>query len=930
MPKIREELVENKGGIIRRRVIVAALEDMIDAHDHGQYRDKAFDIFNDAFRRGWQEVRHRHMTSFILDGTKTAASNSYLMDQLLRLLLDFTVTHMYPNPNPTEAEKIAILAVGGYGRGELAPFSDVDILFLIPYKVTPWIENVVEFILYFLWDLGMKVGHATRNGLECARLAIEDLTIATSLIESRLVWGDATVFRDARKLFVSKVMKNREGWFIKGKLLERDNRHKKLGDTRYVVEPNLKEGKGGLRDLQTTWWIGRFFFPTKTPEEIFDEDIFSSRELHEFWRAEKFLWSVRCTLHYMTGRAEERLSFDMQRQLASFMHYKDKGGQMAVERFMKHYFKVAKSVGDLTRILCAALENRKMKQSLLDRIRPSRIVGGFKAEKGRLRLLSNDGFQTDPVNMIKIFRIADKHDYDIHPETLRQLSRDLSLIDDDVRANPEANALFMEMLTSPTNEVALKRMNEAGVFGKFIPDFGRVVAQMQYDMYHHYTVDEHTIRALGLLARIEQGELAADHPACNDIIQHISSRRVLYVAVLLHDIAKGRKGDHSILGADVANDLCPRLGFNPGETETIAWLVRYHLLMSNTAFKRDLSDPQTIQDFCDCVKSPERLRLLLCLTVVDIRAVGPGVWNGWKGQLLRNLYYAAEEKLLAGHVRFGRKERVQERKQELENLLNWRKKDMHTLFARFYDSYWMSEDIETQHQNAELMQSSDKTGKILGVSTRVETFQAMTQVTVYTQGHPGVFARIVGALSVAGATIMGAKIHTTRDGMALDNFMVQSADHTAFDAPEKLEKLEQTIHKTLMGRIKLQESLSDRRVIGDKSASFEVEPVVSFDNNASSLATVIEVSAKDRQGLLHALSFTLYRLKLSIVSAYVATYGERAIDTFYVTDLTGKKITNKVRRANIEKKLLLAAAGENPFKKLKAADMTGDELAFAE
>ncbi|WND03743.1 [protein-PII] uridylyltransferase [Temperatibacter marinus] len=907
--------IPQKKAIFNRRDITEKLESIAENTPLDHRRSKLFTLLNEAYKAGWLEVKRRHRACrSISEAALTPVANCYLMDMILKTLLDFTATHIYPNPNPTESEHITLIATGGYGRGEMAPYSDVDLTFLIPYKVTPWVENVVEFILYFLWDMGLKVGHATRNPDEIVRMAKEDLTICTSLLESRMIWGSATAFKQARKLFVSKVIKGNESWFINGKLEERDSRHKKLGDSRYVVEPNLKEGKGGLRDLQTTWWIARFTYIAKSAEELMEEGVFSRHELQQFKRVEQFLWSVRCSLHYMTDRAEERLSFDMQRQLSQFMKYQDKAGSLAVERFMKHYFLIAKTVGDLTRILCAALEQGNQKKSLLDRIRPARKVGGFKSEQGRLKLMDKDDFKTNPIFMLKIFHIADKHNYDIHPETLRQLSKDLALIDDTLREDSEANKLFLDILTSKNNnELALKRLNEAGVFGKFIPDFGRVVAQMQYDMYHHYTVDEHTIRALGLLSKVEKGDLDQEHPVSSKVVHHISSRKVLYTAVLLHDVAKGRKGDHSILGAEVAEELCPKMGFTPGETKTISWLVRQHLLMSETAFKRDLSDPKTIQDFCDEVKSMERLRLLMLLTVVDIKAVGPGVWNGWKGQLLRNLYFSSEEKLLAGHVRFGRAERVQERQTELKEKLSLKKTPASKLFGRLYDSYWLAEELEIQAMNMELIQTTDKLGEILGVAARVDEFQAMTHVTVYAQDHPGLFARIVGALGVAGATIAGAKIHTTRDGMALDNFLIQDADRQAYNDPIKLEKLERTIHETLLGKVKITERLKKRKIIGDKSAHFHINPVVSIDNNASSKSTVIEVSAKDRQGLLHDLSFVLYRLKLSLISAHVATWGEHAVDTFYVSDLTGGKITNKVRLRNIEQKLLLASEGKSPW-----------------
>ena len=366
--------------------------------------------------------------------------------------------------------------------------------------------------------------------------------------------------------------------------------------------------------------------------------LLSAAEFKRFDRAERFFWSVRCHLHLLAGRAEERLSFEYQPRIAEIMHYADRPGKSAVERFMQFYFLNAKTVGDLTGVFLAQLDEQLGKKGFrfalpTIRRRPKRL-GGFVLDRGRISIPADDYFRKDPVRLLELFALAAREQLEIHPAAMRAASRDAALIDRSVRADPRANALFMEVLTSLHRpEHVLRWMNEAGVFGRFVPDFGRVVAQMQFDMYHHYTVDEHSIRAIGLLAAIERGELKQDHPVSTAIIKQIASRRVLYVAVLLHDIAKGRGGDHSEIGAEIALKLGPRFGLDPAETETVSWLVRYHLLLSSTAFKRDLADPKTIEDFVRQVQSPERLRLLLILTVVDIRAVGPGVWNDWKRTL---------------------------------------------------------------------------------------------------------------------------------------------------------------------------------------------------------------------------------------------------------------------------------------------------------
>lgn len=910
----RFDALPNRRAIIDRRAIADELA-ALEGSDRAALRQAMTARLKAALDAGRAEIARR-LIEHPSRGLEAAEGQAFLIDQLIRLLHDFIVERLYRNTNPTTAERITIIAVGGYGRGEMAPYSDVDIGFLTPWRQTGWCEQVIESILYTLWDLGLKVGHSSRSLDEMVRQARSDITIRTALLEARYVWGDTGLYDEASRRFWNEVQADTMRQFIADKLAERNARHAKMGNSRYVVEPNVKEGKGGLRDLHTLFWIGKYAYRVQTSADLVDAGLLTREEYRQFRRAENFLWAVRCHLHTITGRAEDRLTFDVQREIAERMRYADRPGKSRVERFMQYYFLQAKTIGDLTGVFLAHLDEkfaaRGRRFGLPGRRRSTRALNGFVLDRGRIALPQDDFFQKDPVRLIELFALADRNGLEIHPLAMRAATRDAKLADD-IRTDPRANALFLDILTSSRDpETVLRWMNEAGVFGRFIPDFGRVVAQMQFDMYHHYTVDEHTIQAIGLVSRIEHGALAEDHPLATSLMKHIASRRVLYVAVLLHDIAKGRGGDHSILGAEVAERLCPRLGLTPAETETVAWLVRYHLLMSATAFKRDLSDFKTILDFAEAVQSPERLRLLLILTVVDIRAVGPGVWNSWKRQLLANLYDAAEEVLRLGHKQRGRGERIAAKQEALGHTLGWDEARLAAYIRRLPEAYWIAEPEDVLEHNARMVEAAGDAR--LSIDARVYAERGATLVTLYAADHPGLFYRTAGAIHVAGGNIIDARIHTTRDGMALDNFLVQDPFGRPFDQPEQLERIRQTIEDALANRGKIADRLKAKPLPRLRAEAFDIQPAVFIDNAASNRFTVIEVNARDGPALLNRLALALFLSKVTIHSAHVATYGERAVDTFYITDLLGDKISSSQRLKSIERRLLGAAANEGEWR----------------
>jgi [protein-PII] uridylyltransferase len=851
-----------------------------------------------------------------MHGLDAARALSDIQDTLTQVLYDFATKHFYYAQNPTQAERIAVVATGGYGRGQMAPFSDVDLLFLRPYKQTAWGESVIEFILHMLWDLGLKVGHATRSLAECVRLAKQDSTIRTALLEARYVWGERALFDDLRKTFWSDIAAKTGQEFVEAKLGERDQRHVRQGESRYLVEPNIKDGKGGLRDLQTLYWIGKYLYRVDDAADLVDHGVFTADEYKLFASAEAFQWEVRCHLHWAVGRAEERLSFDVQPELARRLGFEGDSPRRAVEAFMRAYFRVAKDVGDLTRIFCAALEeqNKKPRPSL-SRLLPGFLkprTGGedFYVENGRLNARGNI-FRHDPVNIIRIFHMADAKSIEIHPDALRTITRSLDLVDEKLRTNEEANRLFVEILTSRRDpERTLRWANEAGVLGRFLPAFDHAVGLMQFNMYHHYTVDEHLIRAVGNIAAIDRGERRAEHPLSTDIMKRVKSREALYVAILLHDIAKGLPGDHSAVGATIAESLGPRFGLSPTDTAAVAWLVRNHLVMSDTAQKRDIADPKTVRDFVEAVQSPEMLRLLLVLTVADIRAVGPGVWNGWKGQLLRELYYEAEALMTGGDATPARAARIEAAKARLaERLSDFTPEQRTRALSRHYDGYWLAFNEAMLEHNARLAADADAKGELLALSAESDDFRAVTEIVVYTPDHPGLFSKLAGAIAVSGGSIVDAKAFTTTDGFALDIFSVQDAEGEAFGDPRRIERLRATIGKVLSGEIRPRATLAARPQKRRNSA-FAVRPRVNFDNDASTVASVLEVEGLDRQGLLYDVTHAIFESGLQISSAIIATYGERAVDVFYVRDGFGHKITHPERLKSVQARVQGALEGE--------------------
>ncbi len=882
-------------------------------------RDEALALCRRQLGRIQTHVQHRFEQEGI-NGLAAARLHATLMDELVSALFGYAAAVIPPDAG----SRLALAATGGYGRATLAPFSDIDLLFLTGGDTGPDTARGIEFMLYFLWDLGLKVGHATRSIPDCLLEAKADVTIRTSLLDARCLTGDRALFADFQRAFRADCAADGPAAYIIAKQAERAARHRRFGETPFMVEPNVKEGKGGLRDLQTLYWLSRYVFNTFAMAELVGPDapgggILTETEARACKRAWEYLWTVRFHLHYVAGRAEERLTFDFQPVIGARMGYTRHGRQDGVERFMRHYFLVVREVSRVTGVLEPALVRAALGPPALGAETDAALLdAGFVLADGKILFAPGRDPEADPTAIFRICIAARARALELHPLALRVLIRSAPLAAD-LRGNKKAAALFLNILCGgdeaagdkPACDSArwLTLLNETGVLGRYLPDWRRIVGQMQFDTYHVYTVDVHTVQAIKVLNSIEAGTLKEVAPVATGLIDQVQSRRALYVAVLLHDIAKGRGGDHSELGAEIALHVGPALGLTAEETEMVSWLVLHHLMLSQTAFSRDIDDPKTILDLADTIQSPERLRLLLILTVADIRAVSPRVWNGWKATLLRELYARVAEVLEGGLSTTERDARIARVKDVVAALLtDWPAEDRDAFLSLGYPSYWLGFDPESIVRHARMIRDANQRAAPLVVNMDPLPARAVTEIVVYTADHAGLFSRIAGALAIAGASIVDARIHTLTDGMALDTFWIQDAAGGPFDAPHRLARVASLIEQALSGRLKLSAEIhkATRTLLPGRMRAIHVPPRVVVDNRASNRHTVIEVNGRDRPGLLHDVTSAISDEGLQIASAHVTTYGVRAVDVFYVKDVFGLKIDNERKLHQLRAALLEA------------------------
>ena len=853
-----------------------------------------------------------------LNGLEMARRISAIHDDILCALYDYAAHYVVRVSNPTASERIAVCAVGGYGRGEMAPFSDLDLLFVLADKKgSPFTESITEYILYMLWDLGLKVGHSTRTAEQCISLAKEDQTILTALLDLRFVAGDKDLAADLYLKYGKFVSAGRGRNYITAKLDERDVRHEREGNSRYVIEPNIKEGKGGLRDLHVLYWIAKYIqtdmdiIDPQRAKDYVDMGLFGPNAATRFTRAADFLWRARIHLHLTAGRATETLSFDRQTVLARKMGHASGEIEDAVEKFMREYFINAREVGALTRIACAKLEadNAIRLPAGLDRFLPNsrRAVkeDGFIIEHGRLNFKDHMQIREDPSLILRLFLIAGKRNLDIHPDAFGAINFRRNLIDTEFRRDPENSRIFQEiLLTAKAPYATLKVMNEAGVLGRYLLEFGGIVARTQFNMHHAYTVDEHTLRLVNYFHDILSGELLEENPVASEIAKSFtkSQKRILYMTCLLHDTGKG-KGDQCIEGAQLGRRACRRLGLPQEEVDTVAWLIRRHLDLSETAQRRDISDPDTIAEFGKLMGSQDRLDLLYVLTVVDIRAVGPGIWNDWKGVLLRELH-GATSRYLDGKEELAPAAKARAAREQLTERLPPAHTARITPFLdELGDRYWLNFTMAGLIRHARFFDDMVEAGEDIQSQTRRDRPKDITEIWVAARDRSNLLMDMTKAIASTSASIVGARLHTgpkidDRAPRVMNVFYLQNAEGHAFGRKNDraLNLLRTRMTQAAKGNV---DGLSISQSIASKRAgAIPVKSKVRFPETKRDGVSIIEVEGRDRPGLLFDIASCLNDLGLDLFSAHIEVVGEKAVDAFYVKgDILDKSEQKKISKA---------------------------------
>jgi [protein-PII] uridylyltransferase len=785
-------------------------------------------------------------------------------------------------------EKISLVAVGGYGRGELHPASDIDLLILLKGNQYEQYSSRIQEFLTFLWDIGLEVGQSVRSIKECVAQAKLDITVATNLMEARLLCGPDTLFeRLQKKVGPSAIWPSRK--FFKAKMEEQVHRHHRFGDTAYNLEPNIKENPGGLRDIQVIGWVVKRHFGATTLHDLVDHGFLMEKELTTLIESQNFLWRIRIGLHFLTGRCEDRLLFDHQRNIARQFGYQDDERRLGVEKFMKDYYRTVQELNRLNEMLLQLFDEVILGSR--QRAKIKKINKRFQSRNGFLEATYEKVFEHYPFALLELFLIMAQHQElrGVRAETIRLIRDNCYRIDDDFRNDVRCQSLFMEIFRQPTGLThELRRMNRYGVLGAYVPAFGQIGGQMQHDLFHVYTVDEHTMMLVRNLRRFTVEQHKHEFPLCSQIIQKVAKQELLYLAAFFHDIGKGRGGDHSELGAEDAIEFCQRHGLSQYDTNIVAWLVRHHLVMSMTSQRKDISDPVVITDFAERVGSQEKLNYLYLLTVGDIRATNPALWNSWKDALLMELYFATTRAFRRG---LGNPIEVSEKIAEVKNealdklqAMNADKATIEDFWQSLEDEYFMrhSTDEIVWHTQSILANNADDFPLIL---IREQTHRGGTELFVCARDEKYVFALITAGIERLGLNIIDARIMSSNKGYTLDTFIILENNGDIITDPLRRQEIEKKLH-SLLDKPTYENLLDNqpRHVMPRRLKHFPIATEITFRSDPRNLFTIMEVVTRDEPGVLAKIARALIQCKVEILNAKITTFGERAEDIFYITN----------------------------------------------
>lgn len=891
------------------KMLIHANEKLAVAGSEGN-RQEQVELFRRFLKIETERLRIRHR--FGVGGVEVTNARSYLMDLIICHACQWTANAL---TSSLEMESpCAVVALGGYGRRELAPFSDVDLLFLHAGRRSVGVKEFVEPVLYLLWDIGLTVGHSFRSVKECVAMAKEDLHSRNAMAEARLVAGNVHLFRRLTRELDESVFQNKRETeaYLKIMRLELEARYNKFGRVVCVQEPNVKESAGGLRDLHTVLWVGHTKLGCRGLEDLRLANHISGTEYAAARRAYDFMARVRNEAHFSTGRKTDLLTLDLQPALAANLGYKPKRGMLASEVFMYDYYQRAHELHQFCEsFLLRATGSPAVRRPFSVRSRRVGEAEGFEIRQGKLYPRGDLSELTrNPIRLIEAFALAQREGVTLSDELKQAIGNRLSLVDRHFRASPEAGRIFIEILRQKGRVAgALRLMHETGFLGRFLPEFARITFLVQHDLYHKYTIDEHTLKAVEALDHVaEKGDPQVAR--LGKVFAEIADAAPLYLGLFLHDIGKGHGGGHVARGVKIAERVCQRLGLDARSTQTVIFLVHHHLLMSHLSQRRDLTEESLVEEFASTVGSLEGLNNLLLLTYADTSGVGPGTWNDWKGALLWELYDRTRSHLTDGKpTKWGRNRIMQLKHQVNQGLaLKFLPSEIERHLAMLPERYLRATEPSRVGRHLRLV-------KLLEAETLVTDWRTVeeghcTELTVCTHDKPGLFAAIAGTLTAHGINILSADLYTREDGVVIDTLKVCEVNSQHPVRAEQWPRIEQTLKAAIEGRFEVMaavESWRARTPRRSKRHRIQAPPTVRFDSDASATSTVIEVKAEDEPGLAYKIASTLTALQLNITFAKITTEKSLALDVFYVTDTNGQKLA--FHHMNLVEHTLLDALG---------------------